>query len=345
MAAHRNVAALMERDGAEIAGPKAAPVVGQGKFHLPDGGNAARGFVGGVIVPLVGQLSDGVQFLSGKGQRRRILHQQPLSVLLHHGAPGDMVLLLQLDAAGAGIGLFILRDLIEGGTGDRRIRKRLLQPAEIAGPPDIVHGGGVLPGGHPRGDLGQRMLPHAEAEQVGARFLQNGGAHGVIPVIVVGKAAQRGFQPADDDGDRAVRLADEPAIDDGRAVGAQPGPVAGGIGIPAAQAAGRGIVRHHRVDVAPGDQKAQPGTAEPLHILRGIKTGLGQDGDPIALGLQHPADDRHPEAGMIHIGIAGDIDKVRGLPAAGRHFFFCDGQITHGCSFGSFSPIRGRLQR
>ena len=115
--------------------------------------------------------------------------------------------------------------------------------------------------------------------------------------------------------------------------------------------AGNGVVVHHGIHVASGHQKAQPGTTEAGHILRSIKTGLGQYRHTVALAFQQAGDDGRAKAGVIHIGIAGDIDKVRGLPAAGRHFFFCDGQKAHSCSLhflGSVcwsSLIRGRLQR
>lgn len=82
-----DVAPLMERDGAEIAGAKAAAVVGKGKFDLFNGGNAAHFLIDGVVVTLVGQLRHSVQFLGGKGQSGRVLHQVPLPVLLHHGRP------------------------------------------------------------------------------------------------------------------------------------------------------------------------------------------------------------------------------------------------------------------
>ena len=82
--------------------------MGKGKFDLFNGGNAAHFLIDGVVVTLVGQLRHSVQFLGGKGQSGRVLHQVPLPVLLHHGPAGHMVLLLQLKAAGTGVGLFIL---------------------------------------------------------------------------------------------------------------------------------------------------------------------------------------------------------------------------------------------
>ena len=156
-----------------------------------------------------------------------------------------MVLLLQLKAAGTGVGLFILRYLIEGGAGDGVFRQGVGKGAKIAGSADIPHSGRVFPSRHAGGNFGHLVLAHAVDEKVRAAFRQNGGTHSVIPVIVVGKAAQRSLQPADNDGDIAVGLANEAAVDDGGAVGAQPCPAAGGVEILAAQAAGGGIVGDH----------------------------------------------------------------------------------------------------
>ena len=49
------------------------------------------------------------------------------------------------------------------------------------------------------------------------------------------------------------------------------------------------------------------------------QSGWLEDGDAKALALQHPAEDRHREAGMIDVGIAGDEDDVDLVPAARSH--------------------------
>ena len=341
MAAGGDMPPLVEGDGAEIAGAEAPPVMGEGKLHLFYGGHAALLFVAGVIPPFIGQLRHRIQLRRFQRQRRRGLHQVLLPVLLHDGPPRHMVLLLQLQAAGTGMGLFILRNLIEGGAGNGIFGQRGGKGAKITGPPDIPHPGGMLPPFHAVGYFGDGMLPHAVNQQIRAAFRQNGGPHGVIPVVVVGKPPQRCLQPADDDGNIAVGLPDEPAIDDGRTVGAQPCPAAGGIKILAAQTAGGGIVGNHRVNIPAGNQKTQPGPPEALHLLRGIKAGLRQHRHPVAQAFQQPCDDGSTKARVVHIGIPRDIDKVRSLPAAGRHFFFCDGQKAHSRSPLIFSVRSG----
>ena len=50
------------------------------------------------------------------------------------------------------------------------------------------------PGGKAAGDLHSLVLAHAKADDVRAGILGDAGQHGVQPVVIVGKAAQRSFQ-------------------------------------------------------------------------------------------------------------------------------------------------------
>lgn len=51
-----------------------------------------------------------------------------------------------------------------------------------------------FPGGKAAGDLHGLVLAHAKADDVRAGILGDAGQHGVQPVVIVGKAAQRSFQ-------------------------------------------------------------------------------------------------------------------------------------------------------
>ena len=70
----------------------------------------------------------------------------------------------------------------------------------------------------------------------------------------------------------------------------------GRVGIVAAHAPVRGVAVHHRVHVAGGHAEEQVGPAERGEGLGAVPVRLGDDADAEALGLQHPADDRHAEA-------------------------------------------------
>ena len=101
-----------------------------------------------------------------------------------------MVLLVDLDLAGSGIGLLIRPHLVKRSAGDR-IGRQFKLAAKITGASDIPKGGNILPGGKPPGDFLRLMLPHAKGEQIGTGIHQNRGADLIIPIVIVGKPAQR----------------------------------------------------------------------------------------------------------------------------------------------------------
>ncbi len=74
---------------------------------------------------------------------------------------------------------------------------------------------------------------------------------------------------------------------------------------------GHSIVIHHGIHIAGGDQKAKPRLTELPHTFRLMPVRLTEHANRIAMGLQDPANDGRAEAGMVHIGIATKIDKIR----------------------------------
>jgi hypothetical protein len=50
-----------------------------------------------------------------------------------------------------------------------------------------------------------------------------------------------------------------------------------------------------------------------------LPVGLADDADAEALGFQQPADQRHAEAGMVDVGVAGDQDDIATVPAERVH--------------------------
>lgn len=67
-------AALVIRDGAEIARAVATANVIDGEFDLLDGGNTAKRFIGRVIISFVGKLINRIKLVLFERERRRILN-------------------------------------------------------------------------------------------------------------------------------------------------------------------------------------------------------------------------------------------------------------------------------
>ena len=243
---------LMEGQGAEVARAEAAAVVGHGEAHLLDAGDTAVLLVGGVVGAGVGQGVDRVQLLTLQGRHGGILDEELVIVDLADGLAVNGVLVFILHPEGLGvlplIGLEVI--VVEGGGHGEVDLILLLGLAEVAGAPhvaDLANGHALI---QKLGDAAEDVLSHAVGQNVGAAVHQHGAAHLIVPVIVVGEAAQGGFQTAQNDGHVTVGLADAVGVDDGGAVGAVPHLAPCRVVIVGALALGGGVVGHHGVDVA-----------------------------------------------------------------------------------------------
>ena len=107
MAAGLDSLALVEGDGAEGTGSKAAPIAGERKFHLLQTRHPHLAvFCGAVIdgMPAAGKglLHHLVEFLLGQGQGGGLLHHEAGLVLFNQDVAGDGVGVLLLQQVGAG---------------------------------------------------------------------------------------------------------------------------------------------------------------------------------------------------------------------------------------------------
>ena len=176
------------------------------------------------------------------------------------------------------------------------------------------------------GDLDDRVLAHAVDEDVGARVEQYRTLELVLPVVVVGQAAQARLDAADNDGGVLERLTDEVAVDRDGTVGAVTFLAAGGIGVGVAAVLGHRIVVDHGVHVAGADEKAQARFAEHRDAGGVGPVGLADDAHFVAVRVEHAADDGHTKAGVVHVGVAADVDKVALVPTACIHVGAADGE-------------------
>ncbi len=81
----------------------------------------------------------------------------------------------------------------------------------------------------------------------------------------------------------------------------------------------------HRVHVAGADGEQQARASEGSPRFAAVPIGLRDNSDTKAICLQHSAENRSREAGVIYIGVAGyedDVDFVPSVPTPGRRNFF-----------------------
>ena len=168
-------------------------------------------------------------------------------------------------------------------------------------------------------DLDDLPLTVAVDEQVGLGIEQHRTTHLLRPIVEVGDTPQAGLDAADDDRYTGERLARTLRIDDHRAVGPQSALTARRVGIIAADAPIARIAVDHRVHVAGGDAEEEVRFAEHAERVGALPVRLRDDADPEALRLEQAPDDRHAEARMVDVGVAGDDDDVAGVPAERVH--------------------------
>ena len=174
--------------------------------------------------------------------------------------------------------------------------------------------------------LHQRTLGVAVQKQVALGVQHNGAAHFVRPVVVVGNAAQRAFNAAQNQRHIRKSFAAALAVHNGGAVGALAAHVAWGVGVVRSNFAVRRVAVDHGVHIARRHAPKQVGFAKRLEGLGTGPVGLRNDAHPKTLRLEHATHHRHTEAGVVHIGVAGDQNHVAAVPTQLVHFGAAHGQ-------------------
>ena len=326
VAAHLQHAALVEGEGAKRALTKTAAVGAYGKLDLSKGRHAARRVVIGMPVACVGEFGHLVHLIGSERRRRRVLHHiDAVGVGLYQAMPGDGVHILLLHVKAARVVELVSGKVVPAGQQvvvvDLVERTRAVNGAVDIG--DLIDG---QPCVECVGDLDNRVLAHAVDEDVGARVEQHRALELVLPVVVVGQATQACLDATDNDGGVLKRLADEVAVDRDGSVGAVPLLATGGIGVGMATVLGHRIVVDHGVHVAGADQKAQARLTEHRDAGGVGPVGLADDAHFVAVRVEDAADDGHTKAGVVHVGVAADVDKVALVPAARIHVGAADGE-------------------
>ena len=310
---------LVEGQGAEFTGAETPAVVDDGEADLFNGRNTSQRVVGRVRLPLVGQFRHVVQLRRGQRGHRGIDDEIPLPMGLDHRPAPDRVVFVVLRQIGGGVGPFVSGNCFKGSYLHRRERAGVGASGGKAGAFYSGDPGRRRALHQESGDLQSGLLAHAVHQQIRLRVEQEGPAHLVVPVVIMGEPPERGLQTSHDDGDVAEDLPDLVAVDDGCPVGTQTGPVSRGIGVIMPPLFRCGVVGYHGVDIPAVDEDAVPRPAQGSEGFGVCPVGLGQDGDTVARVLQQPADDRRAEGGVVHIGVPGDQEEVAVVPVPAQH--------------------------
>ena len=219
----------------------------------------------------------------------------------------------------------------------RRVAANERRAAHIADGLDRLTGGQTL------SHLDDCTLGVAEQQDVGAGVDQDRMANLVLPVVVVGDAAQRGLDAAEHDRHVLVGFLAALAVDQAGAVRPLARFAAGGISIVRADLLVRGVAVDHRVHVAGRDPEEEVGLAQLHEVGFAGPVRLGNDADAKALGFEQAPDDGHAKRRVVDVGVTGNDDDVAGVPAQLIHLFPAHRQEGRGPE--AFGPVLGIVEQ
>ena len=171
-----------------------------------------------------------------------------------------------------------------------------------------------------------RSLGVAIQKQIAFAVHHNGAAHFIGPIIVMGNAAQRSLDTAQDNGHIGKRLSASLAVNNGCTVGPFAANIARRVGVIRANFSISRVTVDHGVHVACCHAPKQIGLAERFEGFGALPIGLRNDANPEALCFQHTTYDGHAKAGMVHISVTRHQDDIATVPTQLRHLFTTHGQ-------------------
>ena len=165
----------------------------------------------------------------------------------------------------------------------------------------------------------QRPFGIAENQQIGLGIGQDGTADLVRPVIVMGDAAQRRFDAADDHRHVGIRFARALGVHGDGAVRAFIRFGIRRVGVVGADLAVGRVLVDHGIHVAGRNAVVQTRLAEDAEGVGRQPVRLADDANAVTLRFKQAADEGHAETRMVDVGVARDEDDVALVPAQRVH--------------------------
>jgi hypothetical protein len=265
--------------------------------------------------PAVGKFVNRIQLLRREGPGGRVLHHPALSRGLHQRASRKGILLFISKAEGLTKGIFALLHLFKSRKKHALFRKSFTLFKNVAGTGNVPEGVHRHPLLQKPGDLHYLQLPHAVDEEIRSAIHQKGTPHLSGPVVVVGKTAQTCLNPSDNEGNIFPELPHPIAVYQGSPIRPESPLASGGVAVGTPGLSRCSAVIQQGIQISRSHQHPKPGFPQGGKILQGVPIRLGEYGHPESPAFENPADDGGTEAGMIHVGISRNKEKVRLFPS------------------------------
>ena len=257
-------------------------------------------------LPRIRQSVDPIQVL-GRVFRHGILKDIAVAVALGQRPANGKGVLGPAELIRARAGVLVGRDFL-------KLRRKVL-------PDDAcpLNSGQVLAVRQAAGDLDGLELARAVDQNISARIDEEAPPDLALPVIVVGEAAERGLDPAQDDGNAGKERPDLVGVNQDGPVG-HAGPI-GRMLVLGPRPLERRIIDKHAVDGAGREAEKEARRPEPFEIRVAFPVGALDDPDLVSRGLQDPGDDARGRKRMVGVRLAAGEDDVEARTFCRDHFF------------------------
>ena len=151
---------------------------------------------------------------------------------------------------------------------------------------DVVNVGYATAGLNVPAKLKNGLCPRTIEYQIGLAVAKNARAQPILPIIIVCKAAHRGFDASQNDGNIGIKLLQNLRINYRRILGTTVMSTIGAVFVDSPQTPIGRVFVHHRIHAARRNAKKQPRTPQLFKItIITMPIGLRHDGHAIARSL------------------------------------------------------------
>lgn len=251
------------------------------------------------------------------------MYSVKIPVPLRYRTSADSVLFTVLADSSFCIGMLVRRNGIKIRYNNTVFRKLFSFPLQVHGAGNKFNIFNRNTGLEQIGSFDNLVFSHAKKQKIRPAVDEDAAFYPIRPVIIVCKPPQTGFNAANENRNLlSICFPNSIAIDNGSMVGTKTGFSSGGIkvGVPAFFCCS--IMIDHRINISCRNQKAKPRFSECFKRITGVPVRLCNNADRVAVGFQNSGNNGRSKAGMIHIGIPYDIDKIQNINSSILHIFF-----------------------
>ena len=346
LATRRDKFALMCRDCAERATSEATPMdIYRVLNHLPRR-DIATPLVTRMRCAHIWEVECRVQLLARKCRVHRVYHNIVVANALNKDifafeAVALHLLLCKVFAKGS----LILSALLEGVQHHNLLSRQSIDKLFIRHKSHLAQGMQkfcIVAVTHCASHLADNSLAHSVEQEIGSTLDQDRGFQSVLPIVVVGKSAQRSLDTTNQHGGIRKEIFQNLRVGRYGIVGAETCCSTCGVGIVRAESFVGGVVVYHRVHNTSRNAEAEARSAKLLEIAQVVTPiWLRHNRHTQPLILEESRHHRRTERWVVDIGIARKENYIDIVPPELTHLLDGCWQKRHSLLFRGVRGVRG----